>query len=270
MESELCVIKHKLMTEIKKDGHQGHWLLAKMGKRVLRPGGKALTLKMLDGLQLSTEDRVIEFAPGMGFTAEKVLQKHPSSYTGVELNPDAAARLRKRLAGPNRTIVEAHAGEVPLRDGSADKVYGEAMLTMQADHRKLEIIREAARLLRPGGLYGIHELGLTPNELDAEAKKEIQQGLARAIMVNARPLTEAEWRELLEEAGFEVIQVMKSPMLLLQTIRMIADEGLPRFLLISYNLMRFPIERARILEMKNVFKRYEKNLNAVAIIARKR
>ena len=44
----------------------GHWLLAKLGKRVLRPGGLALTRAMLDRLNIQTQDSVIEFAPGLG------------------------------------------------------------------------------------------------------------------------------------------------------------------------------------------------------------
>ncbi len=52
------------------DSEQGHWILAKMGKKVLRPGGKELTLKLVEGLDISNEDAVIEFAPGMGYTAE--------------------------------------------------------------------------------------------------------------------------------------------------------------------------------------------------------
>ncbi|MCW2465123.1 hypothetical protein [Elizabethkingia anophelis] len=32
----------------------GHWLLAKIGKKVLRAGGKDLTLKMLELLSINT------------------------------------------------------------------------------------------------------------------------------------------------------------------------------------------------------------------------
>ena len=69
---------------------QGHWVLAKMGKRVLRPGGKELTMKLVNGLQITKEDELVEFAPGMGFTANLLLQKQPKNYTGVELNEEAA------------------------------------------------------------------------------------------------------------------------------------------------------------------------------------
>ena len=45
------------------DTAQGHWLLAKMGKKVLRPGGKDLTLKLIKALSINSGDRVVEFAP---------------------------------------------------------------------------------------------------------------------------------------------------------------------------------------------------------------
>ena len=41
---------------------QGHWLLARIGKRVLRPGGKKLTGRMLAKTELEGKD-VVEFAP---------------------------------------------------------------------------------------------------------------------------------------------------------------------------------------------------------------
>ena len=45
------------------NSEQGHWLLAKMGKRVLRPGGKELTLKLVNELDIGHKDAVVEFAP---------------------------------------------------------------------------------------------------------------------------------------------------------------------------------------------------------------
>ncbi|MBS1616301.1 MAG: methyltransferase domain-containing protein [Bacteroidetes bacterium] len=249
------------------DAEQGHWLLAKMGKKVLRPGGKELTQKMIHSLGISSKDHVVEFAPGIGYTALQVLQKRPKSYTGVELNEEAAARLRKKIYGPDRQIILGNAAKVALNEGEADKVYGEAMLTMQADHRKAEIIREAHRLLRPGGLYGIHELGLTPDSLDPGKKATIQQELARSIKVNARPLTQSEWVSLLEQEGFRIKEIHTLPMSLLETRRVIDDEGLIRSLKIGFNILRQPRARRRINEMKQVFTRYKNSMNALAIIA---
>jgi hypothetical protein len=54
---------------LKTEKMPGHWVLARLGKRVLRPGGMELTRRMLKLLAIRSADEVIEFAPGMGTTA---------------------------------------------------------------------------------------------------------------------------------------------------------------------------------------------------------
>jgi len=71
----------------------GHWLLARLGKRVLRPGGAELTRRMVADLAVTSEDDVVEFAPGLGHTAELVLRSDPHSYTGVEADNKAAIQM---------------------------------------------------------------------------------------------------------------------------------------------------------------------------------
>ncbi|GAB1430620.1 methyltransferase domain-containing protein [Ignavibacteria bacterium] len=248
---------------------QGHWILAKMGKKVLRPGGKELTTKLINNLNIISSDNIVEFAPGLGYTASLALQRNPKSYTGIELNEEAASILRKTVKGENRKIVVANAANSTLVGNSADKVYGEAMLTMHADHRKSEIMREAYRILKKGALYGIHELGLTPDNLDQEIKSTIQKELAQVIKVNARPLTVSEWTALLEKEGFRVLKVETNPMSLLEIKRIIDDEGIFRTLKITFNILRHRKERKRIVAMRDTFRKYQKHLNAVAIVAEK-
>lgn len=52
----------------------GHWLLAHMGKKVLRPGGRELTDKMLAALPIEGAD-VVELAPGLGLTAQLLIDR---------------------------------------------------------------------------------------------------------------------------------------------------------------------------------------------------
>ncbi|MGV9014060.1 MAG: methyltransferase domain-containing protein [Flavobacteriales bacterium] len=248
---------------------QGHWLLAKMGKKVLRPGGKELTMGLMDKLAITAQDDLVEFAPGMGFTAGIALAKHPRSYTGIELNEEAATMLRKKIHGAGREIIIGNACCSTLESSSVDKVYGEAMLTMQADHRKAEIIREAYRILRPGGLYGIHEIALTPDTMPEEGKRQVQHDLAATIKVNARPLTRAEWTAMLEGEGFKVESILTNPMLLLEAGRIVDDEGFLRTMKIAFNILTHPKARKRILAMRKVFRQYESSMSAIAIVARK-
>src|SRR6202790_1577588 len=152
--------------ELKAEKMPGHWLLARLGKRVLRPGGRQLTNRMIEALNIRPSDEVIEFAPGLGATARLTLKRKPTSYTAVERDNDAAALVQKLLQGPEQRCVVGLAENTGLPDAVATVVYGEAMLSMQPAQHKAQIVREASRLLKPGGRYGIHELCLTPDDLD--------------------------------------------------------------------------------------------------------
>ena len=256
-------------TENKFNEHQGHWMLAKLGKRVLRPGGRELTEKLIAGLQITPEDDIVEFAPGLGFTANIACGYRPKSYTGVDLNEEAATIARKRIKYDKAKIINANAAQSTLPDAYANKVYGEAMLTMQPLEQKKAIIAEAFRILKSGGYYGILELGIAPDSVSEEIKEDIYRELSETIRVHARPMTAMEWTTLLEEQGFKIIKVAHNPMLLLERSRMIQDEGWLRVLLITFNLLRFPEIRKRVKKMKECFRKHQDNLDAVAIIAQK-
>ena len=131
-------------------------------------------------------------------------------------------------------------------------------------------MREAARLLRPGGYYAIHEMSLVPDYLRPELKEEIQKDLARTIRVNARPLTVAEWTALAEEAGFEVLDVYQTDMALLEPKRLLADEGAAGVAKIAFNLVRKPQIRERVLGMRGVFRRHADHIGAIGLILRKK
>lgn len=259
----------------KKSNHaQGHWLLAKMGKKVLRPGGKELTKKMLSNLSISGNDHVVEFAPGLGLTAKMTLDKQPSSYTGVELNQEASKiALQNIKQSSNFTnhcnIITANASNTALANATYDKVYGEAMLTMQSDQQKIAIIKEAHRILKVGGLYGIHELGLQPNDISDKLKQQIQKDLSKVIKVNARPLTVTEWSKLAEQQGFTTKATATNTMALLEPKRLIADEGLFGTLKIGFNILTHAKERQRILAMRKVFRKHRHHLNAVSLVFEK-
>src|SRR5450755_1284811 len=97
--------------ELKAEKMPGHWLLARLGKRVLRPGGLDLTRRLLNALRIGPSDEVIEFAPGLGFTAKLTLGRHPLRYTAVERDPTAAEQVRCLLAGPDQSCVVGFAEE---------------------------------------------------------------------------------------------------------------------------------------------------------------
>jgi ABC-type nitrate/sulfonate/bicarbonate transport system ATPase subunit/SAM-dependent methyltransferase len=247
----------------------GHWVFAKMGKKVLRPGGLELTRKMLKELDIRATDDVVEFAPGLGITAKMTIEKNPASFIAIEKDEAAAKRVQRLLTGERQTCHLGMAEKTGLPAESATVVYGEAMLTMLTYEKKREVISEAARILKPGGRYGIHELCITPDDIDDSLQKIIRSELSSAMHVNANPLTAKLWQQMLKDEGFDVQRVILQPFLLLEPKRLLQDEGLIGAARFAFNLLTHGESRQRILKMKNVFKKYSANLSGIAIIAAK-
>lgn len=249
--------------------HQGHWILARAGKKVLRPGGIELTRKLIEKLNITSDDDVVEFAPGLGMTANLVCNKNPKSYTGIDINEEAARLASRRIKYHRKKMIIADASHTTLPDAFASKVYGEAILTMQSDKHKKEIIHEAARILKPGGYFGLHELGLTPDNLSEDDKSIIYKELSKNIRVNARPMTMTEWSRLLAEEGFRVTVSESLPMHLLEPGRIIKDEGFFRSVRFVCKVLSHREIRKRVKSMRKTFKKHKEHIHAVAIVAKK-
>lgn len=248
----------------------GHWLLAKLGKRVLRPGGLELTRQLITDLAIGSADSVVEFAPGLGVTARMTLGRMPKSYTAIERDQVAAAEVSRYLSGPNQRCVVGTAEATGLADACASVVYGEAMLSMQMGSARSRIVAEAARLLGAGGRYGIHELCLVPDDIDPQIGEAIARELSGDIHAGVRPLTAQQWRELLTLAGFEVVCERRAPMHLLEPARLIRDEGLLPALRFAWNVARQGAARRRVLGMRRIFRKYRDHLSAISLVAVKR
>lgn len=247
-----------------------HWLLARLGKRVLRPGGLAVTRALLDSLAIGPEDDVVEFAPGLGGTARMILERKPRRYTGVERDAKAAQWTSRHLpVQPSVLIVVGAADQTELPDGSASVVLGEAMLTMNPQEQKERIIAEAFRLLRPGGRYGIHELSIVPDDISSDQRDEIYTSLSSVLHVGARPLPRAEWRELFETSGFQIEHSGHAPMRLLGPRRLIQDEGIWGALRLAKNVLRDAQARRRVLAIRRIFDHYRDHISAIFLVGQK-
>jgi len=247
----------------------GHWVLAKIGKRVLRPGGRYLTERMLEWLNIQGNDRVVEFAPGLGLTARQTLKRAPASYIAIEKDENVVRHVRGFLERPEYECRHADAESTDLENEHATIVYGEAMLTMQSGAHKRRIIQEADRILREGGRYAVHEIALTPPDIDPEARKAVRLDLTKTIHHGVNPLTLQEWEQLFAEQGFQVEKIITAPMALLEVKRVIRDEGLFRSLLILARLILQAAVRARVMEMRNMFRKHQQHMLGFIMILKK-
>ena len=202
-------------------------------------------------------------------TARLTLAHNPRSYTAIELDREAAATTKKYLAEPHQQCILATAEQSGLPNGSASVVYGEAMLSMQPAAAKALIVAEAARLLKSGGRYGIHELCLVPDDVDQATRDAVQRGLSDEIYVGVRPLTACEWPTVLASAGLTVVAERMAPMHLLKLPRLVRDEGLLRAIRFVWNVARHPVARRRVAAMRQAFRQHRENLAAIALVATK-
>ncbi len=244
---------------------QGHWLLARLGKRVLRPGGLQMTRALLENAGV-TEQHVVEFAPGLGRTATLVLDHSPAGYVGVDADPKAA-EIIDRIVSPRGRAIAAEAASSGLPDASADVVLAEGVLTIQSTAGKRQIIGEGARLLRPGGRFILHELALRERTVADGAGDTVRKTLVQAMHVNARPHTVSEWKQLLEEAGLQVQMVRFDDLALLEPQRILADEGVVGTLRFARNLARDKQARRRVRTMARTMRSQKAALHAVGLVA---
>ncbi len=248
-----------------------HWLMARLGKRVLRPGGLETTRWLLAQGAPGPDDDVVELAPGLGRTAALILARHPRTYTGVERDRDAARIAERVLASSgvaSARILHGDASAVPLDDGSATVVVGEAMLSMQTAANKRAIMGEAFRVLRPGGRYLTHELAVD-GDVDDAALAKIQADLSEAIHVGVRIGRVRDWVGWFTDAGFSVEQTTIVPMLLLEPGRLVRDEGLLRAVRFVFNALRTPGAARRLRSVRRVFRQYAPCLRAIGIVSRR-
>ncbi len=245
----------------------GHWLLARLGKKVLRPGGRELTDKLLASLAIDWSDHVVELAPGLGSTTEMVLACNPASYLGVDRDPDAARRISATMTRPHWSVVQASATNTGQGTNSTDVAFGEAYLTMQPNSLKVRVATELARIVRPGGQVGLHEVALSPADIDQATCERISRDLAGTIKVPVRPLTIAGWRGLLEGAGFSIDAQYTAPLHLLEARRLIADEGVISAARFVSRVARESDARTRVAAMRSAMRRNADHLQALVLVA---
>ena len=104
----------------------------------------------LRGVELG--DDVLEIGPGFGATT-RVLARATPSLTALEVDPASARGLRSEF-GDTVDVVEGDGGAMPFPDGRFSAVVCFTMLHhVPSATQQDALMREAARVLRPGGVF---------------------------------------------------------------------------------------------------------------------
>jgi len=106
---------------------------------------------VLDGLELGPE--VLEVGPGPGLTTDR-LKKMVTHVTAIEIDPDLADSLSRRMQGSNVTVIKGDASSIPFEEAMFSAAVSFTMLH-HVPSRELQdkILREVYRVLKPGGVF---------------------------------------------------------------------------------------------------------------------
>ena len=154
---------------------------------------------------LRAGETVLDLGSGAG--ADVLISARRVAPTGKAIGLDmtdemlALARANAAQAGvENVEFVKGYLEDMPLEDQSVDVVISNCVVNLSGD--KPRVIREAARVLRPGGKFAISDVIADP-DMDEQTRAD----MAAWTGCVAGALTETEFRGALERAGFEEIEI---------------------------------------------------------------
>jgi len=113
----------------------------------------------------------------------------------------ALARENQRRAGvENVEFLRGQIEAIPLPENAVDVVISNCVINLSSDKGK--VLREAFRVLRPGGRFAVSDVVVR-----GEMPEALRRNVELWIGCVAGALEESEYRRLLAEAGFESIEI---------------------------------------------------------------
>jgi arsenite methyltransferase len=157
---------------------------------------------------LQEGETVLDLGSGAG--ADVLISGQRVGSTGRAIGLDMTdemlelARANAAEAGVhNVEFLKGYLEDMPLPDNSVDVVISNCVINLSGD--KPKVIREAARVLRPGGRFAVSDVIADPDMDDAT-----RHDMTAWTGCIAGALTQVEFRDALESAGFEDINVRET------------------------------------------------------------
>jgi len=125
---------------------------------------------------------------------------------GLDMTDEMLGLARENAQKAGVENVELHKGfieEIPLPDASVDVVISNCVLNLSGD--KPKVLREVARVLRPGGRFAISDV-IADEDMDDATRADMQQWTGCI----AGALTQQEFEGALTDAGLVDIEIRET------------------------------------------------------------
>ena len=127
---------------------------------------------------MGPDARVLDVATGTGAVAERLVRRYGCRVTGIDQSADMLAAARERLeragVAGRVTLVEGEAESLPFPDAAFDALTVTYLLRYVDD--PAAVLRELARVVRPGGALASLEFGV-PSRAPARAAWRLYTGV---------------------------------------------------------------------------------------------
>lgn len=155
--------------------------------------------------QLNPGETVLDLGSGGGIDVLLSAQRvGPTGKAyGLDMTDDmlALARENQRKAGvQNVEFLKGEMENIPLPDNSVDVIISNCVINLSGDKDK--VLREAFRVLKPGGRFAISDV-VVRGEVPPAIKKSVELWCGCV----AGALQDTEYQEKLGAAGFEAIEI---------------------------------------------------------------
>jgi arsenite methyltransferase len=157
---------------------------------------------------LHVGETVLDLGSGAG--ADVLISARRVGPTGTAIGLDmtdemlALARANAARAGlRNAEFVKGYIEEIPLADDSVDVVISNCVINLAADKRR--VLREAARVLRPGGRLAVSDV-IADDDMDDATRADMQQWTGCV----AGALRRSEYESALTGAGLVDLEIRET------------------------------------------------------------
>lgn len=163
-------------------------------------GGRVASGEFLDQLGLNDQAQVLDIGCGLGGPARFTASRYGSTVTGIDLTAEfvQTGEILCQWVGLDKSIrlVDGSALDMPFDDSGFDAAYMMHVGMNIAD--KQSLFGEVARVLKPGGTFGIYDVMQTG---EGEISFPVPWAEASATSALASP---DRYKTALENAGFKI------------------------------------------------------------------
>ena len=153
---------------------------------------------------LKAGETVLDLGSGAGFDCFLAAKKvgRDGRVIGVDMTPEMIDKARQNAEKGNYVNVEFRLGEIehlPVADNSVDIIISNCVINLAPN--KLDVMKEAYRVLRPGGRIAISDLALR-----GELPKKIRDNMAAYVSCVAGAIHLDDYEKAVRSAGFRDVK----------------------------------------------------------------